>query len=234
MTFDELNENQRIELKQHILEERNERTGEGTSYGELALADDLVSDEDLRDRYEGTVFSEDDFECSSHMRTVKVERIPQWAVCYLVNSDDSGLTPEDKKMVDEYVKRLLKEEHLRLVCPIDGSENEFCAHPAFGLACETVDFNAEEVPDDERDWEAEALEYAESIGVYEYKVNGRFIEYWSFYGKSEGWYFIRYDLREKRERFRGANIPWDDEVRLPAPGFLRTKSGATKYNYMVG
>jgi hypothetical protein len=94
--------------------------------------------------------------------------------------------------------------------------------------------HAEEVHEDERDWEAEALKYAESIGVYEYKVNGRFIEYWTFYGQSEGWYFVRYDLREKRERFRGANIPWDSDVCLPAPGFLRTKGGATKYNYMVG
>ena len=84
------------------------------------------------------------------------------------------------------------------------------------------------------DWEAWALKYAESIGVYEYKVNGRFIEYWTFYGQEEGWYFIRYDLREHREKFRGANIPWDDEAHLPAPRFLRTKGGATKYNYMVG
>lgn len=142
MTFDELNEDQRVELKQHIIMERNEHIGEGTSQGELALADDLVSDEDLRELYEGTEFSEDDFVCSCHGRTVKVERIPQWAVCYLVNSDDSGLSSDDKKQVDEYVKRLLKEEHLRLVCPIDGTENEFCTHPAFGLACGTVDFAA--------------------------------------------------------------------------------------------
>lgn len=96
----------------------------------------------------------------------------------------------------------------------------------------TVDFIAKEVHDGERDWETEALKYAESIGVYEYKVNGRFIEYWTFYGKSEGWYFIRYDLREKCERFRGANIPWDDEATIPA--FLRTESDATKYNYATG
>ena len=76
-----------------------------------------------------------------------VERIPRWAVCYLVNSDDSGLTPDDKKLVDDYVDRLLA-EGLGLVCPIDGTENEFCAHPAFGLACETVDFEAEELRDD--------------------------------------------------------------------------------------
>lgn len=77
-----------------------------------------------------------------------VEDIPQWAVCYIVNSDDSGLDPEGRKMVDDYVKRLLEKEHLRLVCPIDGSENEFCSAPAFGLACGTMDFEAEKVPDD--------------------------------------------------------------------------------------
>jgi hypothetical protein len=97
-----------------------------------------------------------------------------------------------------------------------------------------IGFVDEDFSSPSANWEVEALKYAESIGVYEYKVNGRFIEYWTFYGQSEGWYFVRYDLREKRERFRGANIPWDSEVCLPAPGFLRTKGGATRYNYMVG
>ena len=77
-----------------------------------------------------------------------VERIPQLAVCYIVNSDDSGLDHEDRKMVDDYVKWLLEKEHLRLACPIDGTENGFCSNPAFGLPCETVDFEAEKVPDD--------------------------------------------------------------------------------------
>lgn len=156
MTFDELNEDQRMELKQHILMERNEHLGEGTSYEELALADDLVSDEDLGELYEGTEFSEDDFTCSCHGQTTKVER----------------------------------------------------------------------------DWKAEALKHAEATGVYEYAVNGRFMEYWSFFGQGEGWYFIRYDLGCGKEVFRGANIPWDDEAKVPA--FLLTESGATKYNYMVG
>lgn len=147
MTFDELNGDQRLELKQRILTERNEQRGEGTSYGELADADELVSDEDLKDWYGATEFSPDDFMCSCSGRTVKVERIPQWAVNYLVDGDDSGLAPEDMKMVDDYVERLLKEEHLRLICPIYGAENEFCAHPAFGPACNTVDFAAEEVRD---------------------------------------------------------------------------------------
>ena len=147
MTFDELNEDQKLELKQRILTERNEQKGEGTSYGELADADDLVSDEDAKDWYGATEFSPDDFMCSCGGRTVKVERIPQWAVNYLVNSDDSSLAPEDMKMVDDYVERLLKEKHLRLICPVEGSESEFEPHPAFGLACGTVDFAAEEVRD---------------------------------------------------------------------------------------
>ena len=147
MTFDELNDDQKVELKQRILMERNEQKGEGTSYEELADADRLVSDEDAKAWADGMEFFNDDFVCSA---TTKIERIPQWAVCYIVNSDDSYLAPEDKKMVDDYVKQLLEKEHLRLVCPIDGSENEFCSAPAFGLACGTVDFEAEKVPDDRK------------------------------------------------------------------------------------
>lgn len=65
MTFDELNDEQKLELKQRILTERNEQRGEGTSYGELASADDLVSDEDAKDWAEGVDFSPDDFTCSA-------------------------------------------------------------------------------------------------------------------------------------------------------------------------
>jgi hypothetical protein len=68
--------------------------------------------------------------------------------------------------------------------------------------------------------------------VYEYAVNDRFMEYWSFFGKGEGWYFVRYDLGREKEVFRGANIPWDDEAQVPA--FLKTEDGATKYNYIEG
>ena len=77
------------------------------------------------------------------MKTVKVDNIPDWSINYLVNSDDSGLTPEDKKMVDGYVDQLINKEHLRLLAPIYGTESEFERHPAFGLASGTVDFVAE-------------------------------------------------------------------------------------------
>ena len=81
----------------------------------------------------------------------------------------------------------------------------------------------------EKDWEHIALVYAESIGIYEYEINDHFMEYWSFYG-NEGWYFIKYDLEDGKEVFRGANIPWEGLI----PKFLLTESGSTKYNYLVG
>lgn len=82
------------------------------------------------------------------------------------------------------------------------------------------------------DYNQKALEYAESIGVYEYKVNGKYMEYWSFYGQGEGWYFVRYDLEAGKEVFRGANIPWDPDAKIPA--FLLAANGGTMYNYMEG
>lgn len=64
MKINELTEDQRIELKQHILVERNYQRGEGTSYEELAYADDLVSDDDLDSWYGDVDFVPEDFLCS--------------------------------------------------------------------------------------------------------------------------------------------------------------------------
>lgn len=74
--------------------------------------------------------------------TQKVENVPQWAVPYFVNGDVSDMDAEDIRLATEFENKLL-EEGLRLICPIDGTENEFCSYPAFGLACDTVDFEAE-------------------------------------------------------------------------------------------
>lgn len=68
MILSDLTEDQRIQLKQQILVDRNEAVGEGTSYGELAYADELVSDEDLEAWYAGTEFSPDDFTPSNQER----------------------------------------------------------------------------------------------------------------------------------------------------------------------
>ena len=61
MNVKELNRVQMVELKQRIIEERNEANGEGTSYGELADADAIVSDEEVVAAYGDTEFSPEDF-----------------------------------------------------------------------------------------------------------------------------------------------------------------------------
>ena len=57
MTIDELNRDQITQLKQNFLCE----TQESVSWGELAEADDLVSDDLLRENYGWYTFTEDDF-----------------------------------------------------------------------------------------------------------------------------------------------------------------------------
>lgn len=59
MAFGELDRDRRIALKQAMLAE--DAGGGGVSWGELADADRLVSDEALEKRYGGCVFSEEDF-----------------------------------------------------------------------------------------------------------------------------------------------------------------------------
>ena len=76
------------------------------------------------------------------IETTVVEGIPQWSVNYFVNDETGGLDEEDLKLVTEYEKKLLG-QGLRLITPIDGTENSFNNYPAFGLACDTVDFEAE-------------------------------------------------------------------------------------------
>ena len=60
MTVHELTREQLIELKQHMLCEQ------GTpSYGELADADELISDEAVFAEFDVTDFTEDDFFCTA-------------------------------------------------------------------------------------------------------------------------------------------------------------------------
>lgn len=73
---------------------------------------------------------------------------------------------------------------------------------------------------------------AEQIGVYEYKVNGKFMEYWSFFS-GEGFRFIQFNLLTGEERREGF-IPWRREDGIPVPAFLKSASGTTLYNYNVG
>lgn len=68
-----------------------------------------------------------------------IERIPTWALCYLINSDPTGLTDEEIAMID----RWYAENNVTDICTAIGQEGEcypyFTHYPAFGLPAEVVD-----------------------------------------------------------------------------------------------
>lgn len=57
LNFNELTWEQKLQLKQQILVDREQNI----SWGEWAMADSIVSDKELEDMYGDTVFSKDDF-----------------------------------------------------------------------------------------------------------------------------------------------------------------------------
>lgn len=80
------------------------------------------------------------------MRTTIIRNVPQWAVQYLEDpSNKEGLLDDDVKKIEDF-KAILARDHLSLICPKNGTENEFCSCPAFGAACATVAYIAEVIP----------------------------------------------------------------------------------------
>lgn len=61
MTVQELNRDQLVQLKQDMLIERMDAEGDWPSWGEMADADSLISDEDVQRKFAGTVFTTGDF-----------------------------------------------------------------------------------------------------------------------------------------------------------------------------
>lgn len=61
MTVQELNRDQLAQLKQDMLIERMDAEGDWPSWGEMADADSLISDEDVQREFAGTVFTTGDF-----------------------------------------------------------------------------------------------------------------------------------------------------------------------------
>ena len=55
----DLNRDQLTQVKQHYYVMKHESTG--TSYGELAAINELVTDEEIYTEYDGTIFYKDDF-----------------------------------------------------------------------------------------------------------------------------------------------------------------------------
>ena len=76
-----------------------------------------------------------------------VENVPCWAAKFFANGELEGLSDEDRRLCCEYEEKL-ERQGLRLVAPIEDTRNEFCACPAFGLACDTESWTAEVLPPD--------------------------------------------------------------------------------------
>ena len=81
------------------------------------------------------------------------------------------------------------------------------------------------------DYKQKAISYAEQLGIYEFKVNENYLEYWSLY--IDGFHFSRVNL----DTFINVEVcvlPWKQEDNIPVPAFLKNEHGATLYNYMIG
>lgn len=66
-----------------------------------------------------------------------VEKVPTYALCYLVNGDATGLTEQEVGEIDS----LLREQAVELVCPPSDDEWQpyFSSCPWFGKPCEVID-----------------------------------------------------------------------------------------------
>lgn len=123
MRLKDLNDDQRMELKQAILTQRYDARGESPSYGELADADDLVSDEDLEDWYGGTEFSSDDFSCGvAADRDGVLSELKEWAerilrTCVFAHDHplSSGVNTDTINGIEWARRRLL--DHIEAVRP---------------------------------------------------------------------------------------------------------------------
>lgn len=69
-----------------------------------------------------------------------IEKVPTWALCYLVYGDSTGLTDEEIYMID----KLCQKQRIELVCPITdcvegGTQPYFTPDPFFGQPTEVED-----------------------------------------------------------------------------------------------
>lgn len=72
-------------------------------------------------------------------------KIPDYALPYLINGDDSGISMEDKKIIDQWESTYLAiAEDWKGIFEVALPSNEnwesyFTGNPEFGLACNVVD-----------------------------------------------------------------------------------------------
>ncbi len=69
-----------------------------------------------------------------------VERIPTYAIPYLVNGDATGLTTEDKEIIDEAYRKHSIEVVVPITDSVEGSPQPyFSSSPMFGKPAEVED-----------------------------------------------------------------------------------------------
>ena len=61
MTIEELTPEQLTQVKQNYYTQKQAEKGEGVSYGELSLINDIISDSEIYEAYNGVCFVPDDF-----------------------------------------------------------------------------------------------------------------------------------------------------------------------------
>lgn len=115
------------------------------------------------------------------MKTETIENIPEWATTYIMYGDASGLAESDRREVDRYLDGL-RRDGFRLIAPIEGTHNDCCCYPEFGLACATEDWTAEDMNANKTKWEVRWIDavcdeqgewtYNDSRHVCEIEVEG--------------------------------------------------------------
>lgn len=69
-------------------------------------------------------------------------QVPGYALPYLVNGDDSGLDPEDVKIIDKWYREFTTTARLKrgqVIFSVDSDEGYFSNLPEFGLPCDVYD-----------------------------------------------------------------------------------------------
>lgn len=97
------------------------------------------------------------------------EPIPDYSLSYLINGDDSGLTPDDKIIIDQWLNQYQEIANkvngdVVIACPNeDQPDPYFTWNPAFGLACNCFDLDIVIMISDDcsfhPDWEAFQHDY---------------------------------------------------------------------------
>jgi hypothetical protein len=80
------------------------------------------------------------------IKSLYEEKIPDYALSYLINGDNSGITSEDIKVIDDYMEEFYNEAescngNVVIELTEDQEESYFTWSPAFGLACNVYDCN---------------------------------------------------------------------------------------------